>query len=120
VDVDTPIQREVPLPRRSDFSPRRIVFLLAAIGGLGVLVIAAYPPIARWLTRSQGEHLTVAEARSRVRLDLPDGASDIRFYQHLRPDQEVMVDFAITESDFQMWAASQGWETEHVVGSITI
>lgn len=62
----------------------------------------------------------MGEAKGRVRLDLPDAASDIRFYQHLRPHQVVVVDFAITEDVFLEWAARQQWKSKPIVGSVAI
>lgn len=60
------------------------------------------------------------KSRSRVHLNLPDDASDIRFYQHLRPDEVVLVDFAITESAFLARAREQGWKPRPIVGRVTI
>jgi hypothetical protein len=119
VDADALRDTRDPI-RGTATSPGRFALYLAAVGGFVVLAIAAYGPCARWLTRSRGEHLTLAEAQGRVRLDLPAGASDIRFYQHLHPDQVIVVDFAATEGDFLAWAAQQGWKPERVVGSVTI
>jgi hypothetical protein len=107
------------LRRRTARWPGRWAFLVACVGGI-VLVGSAYAPVVRWWTRSGGEHMTLVEARARVRLDLPDDASDIRFYQHLRPDEVVLVDFAITESAFLAWAKGQGWKPKPIVGSVTI
>jgi hypothetical protein len=72
------------------------------------------------MTRSRGEHLTRAEVDGRVQLDIPEEASDIRFYQHRHPETVIADDFAITESDFLAWAARQGWSPKPVVGSIMI
>jgi hypothetical protein len=107
------------LRRRTALWPGRWAFLVACVGGI-VLAGSAYAPVVRWWTRSGGEHMTLVEARSRVRLDLPDDPSDIRFYQHLRPDEVVLVDFAITESVFLAWAGRQGWKPKPIVGSVTI
>jgi hypothetical protein len=101
-------------------SPRRFTLGLVALIGLLGLSVAAYTPAARWLTRSRGEHRTLEEATGRIRLDLPAGASDIRYYQHLHPDQVVVVDFAITEDGFLEWANRQGWKPRQVFGEITI
>lgn len=79
-----------------------------------------YAPTARWWTRSSGEHLTLGMARGQVRLDLPDGAADIRFYQHLQPAEVIVVDFAIAEDVFLEWASRQGWKPKPIVGSVTI
>src|SRR5438034_3216126 len=119
--VDTDARRKTKAPLRGAVpSPRRFALLLVVVGSLVVLTIAAYAPVARWLTRSRGEHLTLAEAQGRVRLDLPAGASDIRLYQHLHPDQVVVADFALTEDDFLDWAARQGWKPRRVVESVTV
>jgi hypothetical protein len=98
----------------------RLVWLLVGIGVAVTLILVMYPPTARWWTRSRGEHLTLVEAQGRVCLDLPAEASDIRYYQHLRPDQVIVVDFAIPETAFLQWAVQQEWKPEPVVGSITI
>jgi hypothetical protein len=100
--------------------PRRLALLFLAGGTLVVLAVMAYAPSAQWLTRSRGEHLTRAEVEGRVQLDIPEGASDVRFYHHRRPETVVAADFAITESDFLAWAARQGWTPGPIVGSITI
>ena len=70
-----------PKPRRRwlQFSLRTklVVASLLVGSGSGVLLgTMLYAPTARWWTRSHGEHLTLAEASGRVRLDLPDSASD--------------------------------------------
>lgn len=106
--------------RGASHQSRRFALLLIAGGVLVVLAITAYAPSARWPTRSRGEHLTRAEVEGRVRLDIPQEASDIRFYQHCHPETVVAVDFAITEGDFLAWAAQQGWVPEPVVGHVTI
>jgi hypothetical protein len=106
--------------RGTSHQSRRFALLLIAGGVLVVLALTAYAPSARWLTRSRGEHLTRAEVEGRVQLDIPQEASDIRFYQHRRPETVVAADFAITEGDFLDWAARQGWTPEPIVGGITI
>jgi hypothetical protein len=95
-------------------------WLLLGFGSVVLFGTMLYAPTARWWTRSSGEHLTLGMARRQVHLDLPDGAADIRFYQHLQPDEVVVVDFAITEDVFLEWAARQGWKPNPVVGSVRI
>jgi hypothetical protein len=106
-------------------SPRRFALLFIAGGALVVLTIMAYALYAHRLTRSPGEHLAGehlarAEVDGRVQLDIPEGASDVRFYQHQHPETVVAVDFAITESDFLAWTTRQGWTPKPIVGAITI
>jgi hypothetical protein len=99
--------------RRPVLSAGRLTLLGAGIICVVVLVTCVYPPLARSYTTSHGAHLTLAEARQRdIQLDLPPEASDICFYQHLKPDQVVRVDFAITEDAFLTWATRQGWRPE--------
>jgi len=112
-ETNAPICRALHLPRR-------LTLLLVAVSALALLTIAAYGPSARWLTRSRGEHLTRAEVEGCVPLDLPEGAFDVRIYQHRHPETVVAVDFAITERDFLAWAARQAWTPEPIVGGITI
>lgn len=85
-----------------------------------VLAAACNAPPAPPSGVDKGEHLTLAEARGRVQLELPDTAADIRFYQHLKPDQVVIVDFAISEDAFLQWAATRGWKLNSRIGSLTI
>lgn len=113
-DSNAPLRQQAPLV------VSRLVWLLVSLGVTVVLILVSYPSAARWWTRNRGEHLTRVEAQGRVRLDLPAGASDIRYYQHLRPDQVIVVDFAITEGGFLEWAAQHGWRPEPVAGSITV
>lgn len=101
-------------------SKRRFVFLLVGIVAFVLLTVVGYAPFFQWLTHSRGEHLTLAEAKPSVHLELPEGASDIRFYQHCHPDKFIKVDFAIAEDAFLQWAAQQGWSPKPVAGSITI
>jgi hypothetical protein len=79
---------------------RRMTFPLIAVGVLAGLMITTCGPSARWMTRSRGEHLTRAEVNGRVQVDIPEGASDVRFYQHRHPESVVAADFPITEGDF--------------------
>ncbi len=101
-------------------SPRRFVIVLVAVAAFVMMAIAFYAPIARWLTHSRGEHLVRADADGRIQLDVPEGASDIRYYQHSHPEIIIATDFAITEGDFVAWAARQGWTPEPIVGGITV
>lgn len=116
MDVDTPPESKLAQRRFS----RRQFTVLVAVGCVIALMFVVYVPLLRWWKRSHGEHLTFAEVNGRVRLNLPPVASDIRFYQHLHPDQVIVVDFAISKDDFLEWAARQGWKPEPVVGGITI
>ena len=123
-DVTKPLPT-TPKPRRRwlQFSLRsKLVWAWLLLGFGSVLLFGTMlcAPTARWWTRSSGEHLTLGMARGQVRLDLPDGAADIRFYQHLQPAEVVVVDFAIAEDVFLKWAARQGWKPEPVVGSVRI
>ena len=98
----------------------RFGILLVGASALVVMTVAFYASTARWLTRSRGEHLVWADAKDCIQLDLPAGASDVRYYQHLQPDVVIAADFAILESDFLAWAAQQGWTPKPIVGSITV
>ncbi len=109
-----------PPPGRAARSPRRLIALLLVCVGCVLLALVVYAPVARRLTRDRGEHLTVEAARDRVRLDLPAGASDVRFYQHTRPDELVFVDFTIDEAGFLDWATRQGWKTERVREPVSV
>jgi len=100
---------------------RRLLYLALVLGVLALALFMARAPLLRWFTSSSGEHLSFDEAsRLGIQLDLPPEASDIRFYQHLQPDQVVIVDFAVSEEAFLRWANRQGWTPEKVGGSITI
>lgn len=100
---------------------QRLVFIGLVLGVLVLALFMARAPLLRWATASSGEHLSLDEANKYdLQLELPPEASDIRFYQHLEPDQVVIIDFAISEEGFMKWAKRQGWTPEKVRGSITI
>ncbi|HEX4612203.1 MAG TPA: hypothetical protein VH092_28675 [Urbifossiella sp.] len=99
---------------------RRLAALILGGGVCLAVAVVAYTPVVRRLTRDRDEHLTLVRAKGRVRLDLPAGATDIRFYQHLRPDQLVFVDFTVEEGVFLEWAARQGWAPERIAGGHTV
>ncbi len=109
-----------PAPGRPARPRRRLVLALAAGAGVILLASAAYTPAARWLTRTCGEHLTVAETKSLVQPHLPADASDVRFYQHLHPDRLIFVDFTIDERGFLEWAARRDWRPEPIAGSAAV
>jgi hypothetical protein len=83
-----------------------------------LLLVTACAPKAP--TGDKGEHLTLAEVKGRVQLELPEVASDIRFYQHLNPDKVVEVEFAISEKAFLEWTAQQGWKVKPINGIVII
>ena len=112
-------QMNVPI-RNAVHLRRRIAVLLVAVSAFTVMAVAFYAPSARWVTHSRGEHLVWADAEDRIRLDLPEGASDIRYYQHSHPDAVIATDFAITEDDFVAWVERRGWTPEPIVGAITV
>lgn len=101
-----------PTPRKPGLSRRGRIALLVAIVACGLVAVAAYPPAARWYTRSRGEHLTADDARGRQPLDLPPGASDVRYYLHTQPDRVLVLDFAVDELPFLVWASAHGWAME--------
>lgn len=96
-----------------------MVLLLGCVA-FCLVAVAVYAPAARLMTRDRGEGLTAAAARGRVRLDLPAGASDVRFYQQTQPDELVFADFAVDEAGFLEWATRQGWKVEPVGGQVVI
>jgi hypothetical protein len=100
--------------------PRRLTTLVLVCVALILVALAAYKPASRRLTRDSGEHLTRAETPDRIRLDLPAGASDVRFYLHTRPEEVVTVDFALDEKDFLEWAAGQSWKLERIGAAVTL
>lgn len=93
---------------------------IVGVAAVVVLAAACNAPPAPPSGVDQGEHLTLAEAQGRVQLELPETAADIRFYQHLKPDQVVVVDFAVSEDAFLQWAAARGWKLNPRIGSRTI
>jgi hypothetical protein len=101
-------------------SPRLRTMLLLGCVAFCLVAVAVYAPTARLLTRDRGEGLAAGAARGRVRLDLPAGASDIRFYQHTQPDVLVFADFAVDEAGFLEWAVRQGWRPEPVVKQVVV
>ena len=101
-------------------SPRPQTILLLGCVAFCLVAVVVYAPAARLLTRDRGEGLTAAEVRGRVRLDLPAGASDVRFYQHSRPDELVFVDFAVDEAGFLEWTARRGWRVEPVGSRVVV
>jgi hypothetical protein len=109
-----------PPPGRAKLSPRARLGLVVAVAGCAALLYAAYAPAVRWYTRTRGEHMTAEQVRGLVAVDLPAGAADVRFYQHLRPDRVVVVDFAVDENGFLEWAARHGWRPEPIGGGVTV
>jgi hypothetical protein len=100
---------------------RRLLLSALMVGLLVFAWVSVKPILERWHTSSKGEHLTHKEAgQVGVRLNFPPEGSDIRFYQHLLPDQVVIVDFAIEEKSFLRWADKEGWGPKRIVGSIMI
>ena len=95
---------------------------MTIVSMIAVIVLAAgcsAPPAAPSGV-DKGEHLTLAEAQGRFQLALPETAADIRFYQHLKPDQVVVADFAVSEDAFLEWAKQQGWEPKPIQGTRTM
>ncbi|HYH67857.1 MAG TPA: hypothetical protein VD866_24380 [Urbifossiella sp.] len=109
-----------PTPHSSPLTRRGRVALLVALAACGLVAVAAYPPAARWWTRSRGEGLTADDARGRMPLDLPPGASDVRYYLHTQPDKVLVLDFAVDEFKFLVWASSHGWAPELLRTPVTI
>ncbi len=114
------VQETIAPNRGVVHSPRRFPIVFVAVAAFAMMAMAFYAPTARWLTHSRGEHLVRADAEGRIQLDLPEGASDIRYYQHSHPEIIIATDFAITEGDFVAWAGRQGWKPKPIVGAITV
>lgn len=98
--------------RWSRLSRRGRIAVLVLVAACVVIGVVAYPSAARWWTRSRGENLTYEDARGRQPLDLPPGASDVRYYLHTQPDKVLVLDFAVDELPFLIWASTHGWAME--------
>ncbi len=96
------------------------IALLVALAVCSLVGVLAYAPAARWWTRSRGENLSAIDARTRQPLDLPAGAHDVRYYLHTHPDRVLVLDFAVEEFAFLVWASAHGWAMEPLREGVTL
>ncbi|MFO0800978.1 MAG: hypothetical protein U0804_26225 [Gemmataceae bacterium] len=102
------------------WSRRGKVAVLVGLALCGLVAAAAYRPAARWWTRDRGEHLTADQAREHFPLALATGASDVRYYLHTQPDRVLVLDFAVEEFNFLIWASMHGWAPEPLRSGVTL